>query len=434
MKRLLYTGSLLALVGSMSIVNGRTPTFASHQAAPAQVAVKTFRLCSSAPLGVPPLFKLVQGIFNGVRLATFEMQPKFRKAGLNLASPLTLDDAAADGTKYDTGKEIVNARHCLSQRNTIGYVGTLNSGAAVVSEPILNRGNMVMISPANTATSLTCPKPAVRRAQEPSTYNHRLRYPTYYRTLTTDALQGPSDAEFFKNVLHVSQYYLIDDKQTYGVGLAATFDAQAGKLGLRRIGFAHVDPNNVGSSSSAVADAVAAAHPQAVFYGGDSETGLVLPRLLRAKGFTGPIMGGDAIVNSDWIKASPRGAVNNYGSIPGPDIQHTGAGFRAAYQRRFHVPLQTYEATSYDAAKIILQAVLKAHAAGRLKGGISADRKAILPYVAATRYYGATGLTTFDHNGDTTNRKVSVYAVVNGVWTYKQLAPKSPGALPTKGC
>lgn len=434
MKRLFTLCSMLVLIASFSVVSGTgMKTYAAHQAAPSN-AVTTFRLCSSAPVGVAPLTKLVQGIYNGVILATEQLRPKFKAAHLKLAEPLTLDDADPSGAKYSTDKEIANARQCLAQPNTIGYVGTLNSGAALVSEPILNRGGMVMISPANTNTILTCPKPKARAAQEPATFSHKLAYPTYYRTLTTDALQGPSDALYMNKVLGIKQYFLIDDKQTYGVGLAQSFAAEAQKLGMTQLGYSHVDPNAIGTSSTAVADAAAAAKPAGIFYGGDSETGLVLPRLLRAKGVNGPFMGGDAVNNSDWIKASPRGAVNNYSSVPGPEIQHTGGPFRSAYAKRFHVPLQTYEATAYDAAKIILLAVLKAHTGGHLKGGISADRKAILPYVAATHYFGATGLTTFDHNGDTTNREVSIYAVVNGAWTYRQLAPKVPGALPTSGC
>ena len=37
------------------------------------------------------------------------------------------------------------------------YIGTMNSGAAKVSIPILNQANLVMISPANTYPGLTKP-------------------------------------------------------------------------------------------------------------------------------------------------------------------------------------------------------------------------------------------------------------------------------------
>lgn len=436
MKRLMYGASMLVLAGSFSFAGVSTKSYAAHLAAPSSRAVTTFRLCASAPINVPALHLLVKGIFNGAVLATEQMRPKFRAIGLNLAEPLTMDDSLPDASSYSTDKEIANAHNCLSQTNTIGYDGTLNSGAAIVSEPILNKGGMVMISPANTNTALTCARPAVRAAQEPATYHHQLKYLTYYRTLTTDAIQGPSDAEYMNKVLHISKYYLVDDKQAYGVGLATNFNIQASKLGMTRVGYGHIDPTDVGASSVAVANAIAAAKPQAVFYGGDSETGLALPRLLRQQGFNGPIMGGDAIENTDWIKASPRGAVSNFASVPGPDVFRAAKSFRTAYARRFHVALQTYEATSYDAAKIMLSATLKAARAGKLKGTIQADRRAILPYVASIKYFGATGETTFDRNGDTTNRVVGIYKAQPGSisWSFAGRAPKAPGALPTSGC
>lgn len=433
MKRLITLGSAAILITSFTFGGGRT--YAAHQASPSQ-AVTTFRLCASAPLDVPPLTALVQGIFNGIKLATEQYRAKFHAAGLRLQEPLTMDDSKPDGSGYSTDKENSNAHTCLGQSNTIGYIGTLNSGAAFVSEPILNRGGMVQISPANTNTGLTCPRAAIRSAQEPATFHHKLKYLTYYRTLTTDSIQGAEDAVFMHSRLGVKSYYLVDDKQAYGVGLAANFALRAKRLGMTQVGFSHVDPGNVGTSSVAVADAIAAAHPPAVFYGGDSETGLVLPRLLRAKGFNGPIMGGDAIENSAWIQASPRGAVDNYSSVPGPNVFRSAASFRRAYQRRFHVPLQTYEGAAYDAAHIVLQAVLNAHSGRKLGGSISSDRRAILPYVANAKFNGATGLTTFDRNGDTTNQKVSIYKADPSSITWKYLGrdPAAPGALPTSNC
>lgn len=435
MKRLLTICSGLVLVTSISVTSAGTRTYAAQQAAPPAAAATTVRLCSSAPLGVPALTKLVQGIFNGVKLATVQMRPAFKQAGLVLQDPLTLDDALPDGTSYGTEQERRNALNCLGSPGTIGYVGTLNSGAAVVSEPILNRQGMVMISPSNSGVVLTCPRPAVRAAQEPATYSHRLKFPTYYRTVTTDALQGPGDAAYMHTTLHVNKYYLLDDKLTYGAGLAAAFKAYASTIGMSLVGQGHIDSKDIGTSTDTVADQVAAAHPDGVFFGGDSETGLALPRRLRAKGFTGPLMGGDATFNSDWIKnAGPKGAINNFASSFGPDPATTGASFRRAYQKRFHVPFQAYEATAYDAARIILQATLQARRAGKLPiGRIAAERKAILPFVAHIKYFGAIGKTTFDKNGDTTNRILSLYKVVNGAWVYTGRAPHV-ATNPTNGC
>jgi branched-chain amino acid transport system substrate-binding protein len=39
--------------------------------------------------------------------------------------------------------------------------------------------------------------------------------------------------------------------------------------------------------------------------------------------------------------------------------------------------------------------------------------------IAATKdYQGVIGTTSFDQNGDTTNKWISIYTVKNGAWTF----------------
>jgi branched-chain amino acid transport system substrate-binding protein len=156
----------LVIVTSFSLVTGKS--YASQSAAPTTVV----RLCSSAPIGIPPSAHLVQGIFNGVIMATNQWKAKFRKAGLTLLAPLTMNDARSDGSQVDAAKERQNAHACLDRSDTFGYIGTLNSSMAQVSEPILNQGGMVMISPSNSNPVLT--DPSQRQTYEPATYNHTL--------------------------------------------------------------------------------------------------------------------------------------------------------------------------------------------------------------------------------------------------------------------
>lgn len=427
MKRLFYLCSALVLVTSFGFTGGRG--FAARQEAP----MMSVRLCVSSPFGVAALTALSMGIYRGAQLATMQWRSRFRPLHLNLLPPLRKDDARSDAVTYGTDQERNNALQCIADHSVLGYIGTLNSGAALVSEPILNRGAMVMVSPANTNPVLTSPKQ--RAAQEPATYNHRLQYVTYYRTVTTDNLQGPAGAAFMKTSLGAKTYYLVDDKQTYGAGLAAAADHYAqSKLGLRRLGIGHVDPtdsSSIASSSDAVADQVVSAHPNAVYYGGDSETGIALARDLRKKGFTGPLLGGDAIFNADWIKRTGKGSVANYATSVGPDPLKASANFRSAYARAFHTAIGPYDATSYDAANIVLQAIFRAAQTHKLTGGIFNMRKAVLAYVATAHHMGATGLTTFDRNGDTTNRIISIYAVRGTDWKFVAQAPPVAGILPT---
>jgi branched-chain amino acid transport system substrate-binding protein len=432
MKRLFYTCSVLALVTSFTIAGGRT--YAAHQAASSKGSMQQVRLCVSTPIGVPALKDLSQGIYNGVRLAVNQWRARFARAKLDLVDSLEMDYAKSDGSGYSTDIERQNGLRCLAQGNTYGYIGTLNSGAALVSEPVLNRGGMAMISPANTNPSLTAP--SGRAAQEPATASGKLHYVSYYRTVTTDNLQGPAGAAFYKSGLKISSYFLVDDKLTYGAGLAQTFSHYGTtKLGMKQVGTGHIDPTDsasIAASGDSVSDQVVASHADGVYCGCDSETAFSFVRDLRTKGYTKPVMGGDAIFNQSWITNTKNGSINNYATSVGPDPLKSSRAFRAAYKRLFPgTVIGPYDATAYDAASILLNAVLEAHASGTLKGNGFSRRAAVLKFVSQTRYLGATGLTTFDHNGDTTNRIISIYAVKGGTWKYLAEAPKLPGLSPT---
>ena len=74
---------------------------------------------------------------------------------------------------WDPGQTTVNARLAVQNKNTIGYIGDLNSGATAVALPLLNRVGIPEISPASTAVGLTQRQSRGRRPGEPEKY-----YPT----------------------------------------------------------------------------------------------------------------------------------------------------------------------------------------------------------------------------------------------------------------
>ena len=81
MKKIIYSSTLLAFVGSLSLAGGTT------MAAHSSKAMVPVRLCSSAPVGIGGDQHIVQGIWHGVSVATATWRGKFKKVGLNLRSP-----------------------------------------------------------------------------------------------------------------------------------------------------------------------------------------------------------------------------------------------------------------------------------------------------------------------------------------------------------
>jgi branched-chain amino acid transport system substrate-binding protein len=255
-------------------------------------------------------------------------------------------------------------------------------------------------------------------------------------------MQGPSDAAYLKERLQAGTYFAVDDGITYSAGLIGIMQAYAASIGLQLVGSAHLDPTapaRIESTSEAIADLIAARHPDGVLYAADSYDGL-LPRLLRTKGYAGPLVGGDTILDEEaFIKGAGSGAVNIFSSRAGPDLAAVGRSFRQEYAHRFHVALQEFDALAYDGANIALDAMYAAATQGKLHGSLFQLRQSILPYVANVHWHGATGVTSFDRNGDTQNRIVSMYAIRQGKsdktphWIYVGKAPTVIGVSPA-GC
>ena len=105
-----------------------------------------------------------------------------------------------------------------------------------------------MVSPANTNLGLT----KKWDPGEPQKY-----YPTgvrnYARVVATDDFQGPADAMWTK-ALGYKKVYVLNDKQTYGFGVASTYQKAARKLGLTVVGFQGWDAKQ--SSYEALANAI----------------------------------------------------------------------------------------------------------------------------------------------------------------------------------
>jgi branched-chain amino acid transport system substrate-binding protein len=428
MKKVLYLGTLLAFVVPLAIT-GRT-SLAAHQSAP---MIKV-RLCTDGPAGVGGDAHLVQGMYHGVTTAVATMRGKFKKAGLDLLPPLNLDDAKSDGSAVDPAKEASNSHQCADNPADVGYIGTLNSSMEQVAEPILNKAGMANLSPSNTNPILT--SPTNRSTYEPLTASGKLKYPTYYRSVTTDAVQGYVGALYMSKVLGIKKYFLVDDQQTYGAGLARVMDSWGGKLGMTNVGSAHLDTSSTSATATSAASAARIAvskSPQAIYCGCDAPYAGPMLAAARRAGYKGLYLGGDAITSSSFLTFA-GGAANLYSSYASTvgnlssSALHTPAYLAFVKQEhRFYKGWVTdpYDAPSYDNANIVLNAVLKSKAAGTFKGSPFQKRSSILKYIATATVHGAIGTYHFDKNGDTNLRFLSVETFKGTAWSFlKAYGPK----------
>ena len=287
------------------------------------------------------------------RAVIWELAQKGWKAGSLKIGYQSCDDSTAQTAGWDSAKCATNARSYASNRSVIGVIGTFNSGCAKIIVPVLNRahpGPLAMVSPANTNPGLT----KHWDPGEPNKY-----YPTgvrnYARVVATDDFQGPADAMWSKS-LGYKKVYVLNDKQTYGFGVATTYKNAAKKLGIQVVGFKGWDAKQ--SSYEALANLVKASGAQAVFLGGivcnngaklmqDLRAGAPNVKLQMPDGFSDPAANG-AVANGAYISVAGQ---------PPKSLTGQGATFVKSFGKQIGTEPNPYSQYGAQAMQVMLQAV-----------------------------------------------------------------------------
>src|SRR5262249_12346913 len=83
-----------------------------------------------------------------------------------------------------------------------GVVGPAGSQEVEAIGPLMARAGLAFISGSATAVELTTGK-----------------YPTFFRVVSKDSVQGPQDANYIVNNLHPKSLMIVDDQEAYSTGL-----------------------------------------------------------------------------------------------------------------------------------------------------------------------------------------------------------------------
>ncbi len=308
-------------------------------------------------------------------------------------------EAVDDQAQPDVGKNA--ATNLAGDNAVVGVVGDLNSSVTLQTQPVFAAAGIVQVSPANTNPSLTI-GPDGNRV-----------YPTYFRTCTTDAVQGPFAAQYLISQ-GIKKVATINDKKTYGAGLVAAFRTEFTKEGGTLVADETIDPTK--ADFSAVVSKIKPLGAEAVYYGGEYPQAGPLAQQMKSGGMNVPIMGGDGIFDPKFITLAASGAEGDLATSVGAptDSTPTGKDFLAAYDKAgFKDPAAAYGGYSYDAANAIIQALKTSLASAT---DAKSARQATVDAVGKVSFDGVTGKVAFDQYGDTTSKILTVYKVTSGAW------------------
>lgn len=364
---------------------------------------------------------------NAVALAVKQANANHTISGYTLAF-VPKDDVGPAGI-HDPTSGAANVRALIGDALVAGLVGPFNSNVAKAEMPITNQAPLAQISPANTNPCLT--KGASDDPADCGGSNNLISTlrPTgkvnYFRIATTDDHQGPAGADYLYNMQHYKKVYVIDDAETYGIGIANSFSREWQKLGGTLLGRSS-EPSTTTSYVSLLTS-IATKNPDVIYFGGLNSTGgdLIRQQLLQVPGLTTtPLGGGDGLVTSDFASAIPNSKGGSaYGTVATVDIASvkgsTASNFIQQYDAAYGASnFGAYSAAAYDCANIIIQAIKTALANGAKTPQNSSDtagamsfRTAVINAVQNISFEGVLGHQGFDANGDTTNRVITIYKV-----------------------
>lgn len=343
------------------------------------------------------------GIQYGVQIAVDDANKKNLVPGVKF-KVTALDDKAQPAT----GQQ--NATALVGDKSVVGAVGPLNSGVAQSMQQVFASANMVEISPSNTNPALTQGKDWQTTKTRP--------YKTYFRTATTDALQGGFAADYAYNGLKKKKAFVVDDKQTYGAGLAKIFNDSFKKLGGTVVGTDHVNTGDkdFGSLVTKIKNAKA----DLVYYGGQYDESELITKQLKDGGVNIPLFGGDGMYATTYIQTAGKDAEGDLATAVGVPVDTLPAAktFVETYKAKgYKGDYGAYGAYAYDAATAIINAVKAAKDAngGKLPTGDDLRSK-VVDGVQKSDFEGISGHVSFDEYGDTTNKQLTVYQVEKGAW------------------
>lgn len=335
-------------------------------------------------------------ILNGALLAIKLANASGELKGITL-EPMVLNNATATAGQYDPAQAATNARKLVGDKKVLANVGPEMSGSGKAMAPILSMGMLATITPSSTAPDITS-------AQFAGEFDPGGK-PIYFRTVTTDAYQGPNMANFYAETLKTPSVYVLDDSGAYGVGLADAFEAQAKKKGIKVLGRDRLDPK--AADYSAVLTKIKATGTSSLYYGGTMQAAVklvkqsyqIVPKIIKG--------GGDGILSPEMMTAAGFPAAEGwYATNASPHVVDDPklASWVALYSKTYNLQPDDYAITSYDAALVAIAGIKAVQASG--KPLTSAN---VRDAIQTVHVNGLQGPISFDKYGDLETRVVAVF-------------------------
>ena len=347
------------------------------------LAEDTYKIAVVAPQS-GPYSLLGESIINGTELAVEQAN---KNGGINGEKIVLVKED--DGGLVGEGAFF--AYRLTRTEMVLGVIGHLNSDISIPASEFYTRAKVPQISPGSTNPYFT---------------ERKITKGYVFRTIGRDDTQGKLLADYVikKGFTRIAVLY---NDRAYGKILAGEFAKSLKNSTNTKIkpqivfyGMIEVGKKDYGSLIAQLSSY----NPDVVFLAGEHDDAGNLVKDFPKYGLSmARFIGGDGIDNEEFIKI---GGKNTEGAVvisPAPIVDKK---FIQEYESYFKRKPIGYAANSYDAANILINAIKKVK---------TKDSKKIAEEVASTMdFSGASGLISFNENGDLTSPGFVLSKVING--------------------
>jgi branched-chain amino acid transport system substrate-binding protein len=306
------------------------------------------------------------------------------------------DECAAEGGT-------ASARALVSDPQIVAIIGTSCSSAGVPAAEISSEQGVLMVSPSNTAPSLTA---------------EGTHQPFYARTAHNDEVQGAAMAEYACDELNAETAATIHDGSPYAEQLQQVFveefESQCGGETLVQ------EAISVGQADfTALLRSIAANPPDVLYYPiFTAEGALITQQASEESGLEDTVLAGaDGMQSPSFLQAA--GAAAEGMVLSGPDLEFEGEvyanEFIPAYEEiQGSAPISVFHAHAFDATNMVFQAIEEVALQGD-DGTLYIPRTALRDaFFAISGFDGITGSLTCGETGDCADPSISVVEVRDG--------------------
>ena len=338
------------------------------------------------------LSKIGQDTLNAIKYAADQYNASQTK--IKVSVDVTGDDAA------DPAKAAAVAEKYGADTSIVGVIGPMTSSGIQAAEPVLEKAKLPMITQSGTNDALS-----------------QQGFTVFHRICPVDSAQGAAVAGIMAVDVGAKKVYIVDDKGTYGQGLADQVQAvliDKYKLTKETIGRASITPED--KDFSALITKVKAFAPEAFFAALSSPAQYAaIAKQMVQMGYKVQLVGADGVKDKGEFIDNAGGATEGcYFTSLGPILETSNNPEAVKLVKVWtdtYGSVSMFTGQSFEATNVLLDAITRAYDAN----GGKVTREGVTAALKTTNYTGVLGFPIqFKDNGDLVSSGVFIGQVKDG--------------------